>query len=677
MKFSLRHFVAALLGLWVLIWIAYWISLPAVWHIDDIPNIVRNQKIHLSRLAFSSIVDTFFAGPTGKFYRPIPMASFALNWYFHGSEVFGYRLVNILIHCTNAVLLYLIVHLLLQTPRLSGAYNRVQIHWIAFINAVFWSLNPLQVQAVTYIVQRMASMAALFFLLGIYFFLHYRIFSSGAAKKRLLFGCVLSYLLAILSKENAVLFPLSIYVINQVFCTEDSKQICNSKWLVLGTVSLLLTLAIGSVIFLVARGNLFDFIEELYVHRSFTMTERVLTEFRILLLYLSKLFFPLPSRLSFCHDIKVSTSILNPWTTLPSILLIVGALVLSIIGYRKKPLLSFALLFFFLNHGIESTILPLELVFEHRNYLPSVFLFLPLSIGVVRIYEAAYVASRVRRILVIGSVCLAIGLLGNWTFGRNMLWLSAKTLWEDEIQKYPRLARPYHNLAWGYYQAHGKYRQAMALYRKALKLKPHTPLETASTLNNMGRISYLLGDYNHSRHYFERAIQTYPALKLAKVQLASTLIQMNLWEEALAIIDSALQKNPLAPFLLKLKGIALMHKGDINGAAISLSQSLNLRPDAADTRAHLSIVLGRMARYDEALGILNGNKIMNKKNLQYFMVASEIEKMRGDLDACNKLFDQTIQRYGPKKVKEQIFSWKDDKLAIVIGYSYYLSHIAE
>ncbi len=162
--------LATIAGLWVLVWLAYSGSLTASWHLDDIPSIVRNPKLHLTQLTPDALVGTFFAGTSGKIYRPVPMASFAVNWYLGGANVIGYRAVNIAIHCINGMLVFLILVQLLQAPRLSGAYTRSEIHWAALLAALLWALNPVQTQAITYIVQRMAAMAGLFYLIGIYLF---------------------------------------------------------------------------------------------------------------------------------------------------------------------------------------------------------------------------------------------------------------------------------------------------------------------------------------------------------------------------------------------------------------------------------------------------------------------------------------------------------------------------
>src|SRR5690606_32282116 len=105
---------------------------------------------------------------------------------------------------------------------------------------------------------------------------------------------------------------------------------------------------------------------------------------RGLLLYVSLLLYPIPSRLMLLHGVDISRSIIDPWTTLGAIVAIILCLLFAAAKARKYPLLTFAILFFFLNHLVEGTVIPLELVFEHRNFIPSMFVFVPVAYGMAR-----------------------------------------------------------------------------------------------------------------------------------------------------------------------------------------------------------------------------------------------------------------------------------------------------
>lgn len=675
MNISFKRKLAAFIGIWLLIGIGYSSSFTASWHLDDFPNIVRNGRIHLSQLDYDSVVHTFFASASGTFYRPVPMVSFALNWYCSGAGVFGYHLVNIFIHCINGFLLYLVVLRLLQAPRLSSCYNNSEIHWIAFIVSVMWALNPIQTQAITYIVQRMASMAALFYMAGIYLYLRYKNAASMGLKGVFFVACAVSYSLSVLSKENAILFPFSVILIETIFYASIEPRHKKRKVLI-GTISLFLcTLILGFAFFAFEYGNPLHFIEKLYSNRPFTALQRLLTAPRILLFYPSLFIFPTPSRLSLCHDIKVSTSLLEPWTTLPSILFVLAIVGLCIAYYRKKPLISFAIIFYFLNHVVESTILPLELVFEHRNYLPSFFLYLPVAHYIVQIYRRPFFPEKYSRYLTVAAVCLCVGLFCNWTFARNLAWLSEKSLWEDEISKNSQLARPYHNLAWGYYQARGQYEEAMALYRKALTLKAHSSFEIALTLNNMGRIYYLMGEFDYALRFFEKSISEYPGIMITEYQVATTLIQLGRWEEALEKIDETLMISESHPAFLKLKGIALSKIGEDDRAASFFYRCLEQNPNAIDTHAHLSIVLSRMGRFDEAISLFAGHDVVETMNPLMVVTLSEIEKLNGNITMSDKYFNQFIQHQGVEKSREMLLSWKKDHLSVGIDYDHFLEQI--
>ncbi len=198
-------------------------------------------------------------------------------------------------------------------------------------------------------------------------------------------------------------------------------------------ISILIGLIVGFTYFILPYLN--------YENRTFTLTQRLLTEPRIILFYLSQLFYPLASRLSLEHDIIISTSITNTWATIPAILSCLLLIGLGLVTMKKTPFFSFAILFFFLNHMIESTVLPLELIFEHRNYLPSLFLFLPISALVITSIENCRSHSRYARpILIVGTITLLI-FFGVNTYSRNQVWSSELLLMKDAYHKAPNNSR--------------------------------------------------------------------------------------------------------------------------------------------------------------------------------------------------------------------------------------------
>jgi hypothetical protein len=195
--------LAAVLLLLV-IFLIYSNTFNAAWQMDDHPNITDNERLHITELNRDNILRSLFANPRAskykELYRPAACLSFGLNWFFGRDHVFGYHLVNIIIHFSAAYLLYLTIMVLFETPRLKNHF-RGRTHTIALLAAMLWAIHPIQTQAVTYIVQRMAAMAALFYLLSLYFYVKARLNVTPQRRGLLFAASIISYFLAIGSKE--------------------------------------------------------------------------------------------------------------------------------------------------------------------------------------------------------------------------------------------------------------------------------------------------------------------------------------------------------------------------------------------------------------------------------------------------------------------------------------------
>ena len=208
---------------------------------------------------------------------------------------------------------------------------------------------------------------------------------TDRGEKGVFFGfCFLSFMLAVGSKQNTATLPLACLLIEVVFITNPEiwKQ-DKAQWMRIGTLAGLAVLL--GLLLLFWQTNPISTIMDGYRIRPFTMGERLLTEFRVLVFYLYQIFYPVPGQFSILHDITLSTSLFDPWTTSAAVVMIGVLFITAFYTVRRHPLVCFAILFYFLGHSIESTILPLELVFEHRNYLPSLFMFLPVASGLKRL----------------------------------------------------------------------------------------------------------------------------------------------------------------------------------------------------------------------------------------------------------------------------------------------------
>jgi hypothetical protein len=246
----------------------------------------------------------------------------------------------------------------------------------------------------------MSSMAGMFYLLSLVLYVKGRL-SSGWPRVLYFGGMLLAYLLGVFSKENAAILPLFV-ALYEFYFFQKLDLSPRGKNILFTLIGILLVLGVFG--FIIWGERYINITIEGYRYRTFTMSERVLTQSRVVLYYLTLLAFPHPSRLNLDYDFPISKTILDPPTTLISILIIAGLIGYGIWIAKKKPVLSFFILWYFGNLVIESSIFPLEMVYEHRLYLPSVGPFVLFSLMVIRgIEKLKYKAPFLKPILGVGK----------------------------------------------------------------------------------------------------------------------------------------------------------------------------------------------------------------------------------------------------------------------------------
>jgi len=594
----------ALTLLALLIFLVYANSLNADWQMDDKPNILDNQDLQIDNLLPDNLFQSFFAHPgTGKrLYRPLVCLTFAINWYFGKDDSAGYHWVNIIIHILAAFVLYSVILILFETPTLKGKYSEKEIHFISLLSATLWAVNPIQTQAVTYIVQRMTAMSALFYMLGLFSYIRARLSFSPSRKTACFTGCILSFLCALGSKENAAIFPLSLIVIEIAFFRFSLKNFFRNTP---QNVALGLGVLTFIALFLYySKGDLFFFLKG-YEHRSFSVLERILTQPRVILFYLSLIFYPLPQRLSVDHDIVLSTSFLSPWSTLPSILILSALTILGVALLRKNPIIGFAIPFFFVNHLIESTIIPLEMIFEHRNYLPSAFLFFPvamlLHVG-IRYYRDQ---SRWISIAVTAFPVFLLINLGWGTHIRNFAWASSKSLWEDALKKAPGNSRPLVNLAielgWKENATQKDLAEALFFLKKALTLNKPNNYQQADIYGNIAGILFRMNEYENAVLFYEKALTVDPLFIQNRYDLAQSLILLKRFDEASYHLDFILNNSAAKNYKYpNLKGFVLLWQDRYPEALLFLQEALHIAPGVGSVLLNTGVALSRLQSFKNA-----------------------------------------------------------------------------
>ncbi|KPK55856.1 MAG: hypothetical protein AMJ59_23210 [Gammaproteobacteria bacterium SG8_31] len=392
--------------------------------LDDIPQLealIKESATDPATLFRNYIIST--SGPTG---RPVVMATFIVDAIGHGPDLWWWKYGNVLFHLVNGLLVFWLAAMLIHaSPR------RISVDpWIpAAVIAGVWLLHPLQVSTVLYIVQRMTQLSTLFVLAGLVCYVRGRLIQEQSRAWGWLLiglGFLVFYPLGILSKENALIFPVLCSLIELLVLRFRGSESTKRQVRIFHGILLAGYLAAGVLVL----ANFSSIVLGRYEIRDFTPTERVLTQFRVIVQYLAMLLVPIQRNMGFFHDdLTVSTSLFDPVTTLLSGLFLLILLVAAILLHRKMPLFSLGILFYFVSHIIESSILGLELMFEHRNYLGSIGIIIAVS-GI------AFAASGYRRALGALAAIVLIG-FSLLTWQRSLTWSSPYFFYEYAYRVHP------------------------------------------------------------------------------------------------------------------------------------------------------------------------------------------------------------------------------------------------
>jgi tetratricopeptide (TPR) repeat protein len=593
-----------LLILGLLVAAIYANTMGAPFYFDDSYNIRDNRHIRLAQLTLEGLLKAGFDSPIAS--RPVANISFGLNYYFGGNAVFGYHLVNVAIHMITGLLLFLFVQTTLTLRWKTGgdasgpAADSAPAHgWhaldptsVSFWTAALWLVHPVQTQSVTYIVQRMNSLAVLFFMLSLWLYVRGRMAQlrrSNAARHSAIqpyawfAGSLIGGLLALGSKEIAGTLPFFILLYEWYFF-----QDLNGSWLkrnaIYGVPILLLFFLI---LFMYLGSHPFDSIMQTYAARDFTPGQRVLTEFRVVIFYLGLLIWPHPSRLNLEHDFALSTSLFDPVTTVIALVAVVGMLGLGIYLARRQRILSFCILWFLGNLAIESSVIGLELVFEHRLYMPSMLLILAAVLLFCR-----YIRSRRLQAILLGVVVM----VSAWgTFERNTVWQDELALFSDCVKKSPNKARARNALGGALFDQ-DRVQEAIAQYTESIRLDP----DYASAHYNLAIALAEKGDAAGAIRHYREALRITPEDPSVHTNLGIELYQQGKVDEAMEHYTTALKIDPDFENAHIQLGIALTRIGKIPDAVQHYTEVLRINPASAEAQNNLGNIYLKQGQLKEA-----------------------------------------------------------------------------
>ena len=583
---------------------AHTLSVPFI--LDDVDTISANAHIRIETLTVQSLLHAAFESPLPR--RPVANVSFALNYYWGGYHPFGYHVANILIHLMTGFWLFCFIQNTLTLNR----YRTHTAIWLAFAATTIWLVHPLQTQSVTYTVQRMNSLAAMFYLMSLVFYVKGRLATRQAdatpnAKRVGYFwyiGSIFAGIMAIGTKEIAATLPFFILLYEWYFFQDLSwNWIRKHSGMIFGMLML-----IGSIVLLYLGTDPLDRISVSYSRRDFTIEQRLMTQLRVVVFYFSLLIWPHPSRLNLEHDFDLSRSLLDPMSTLLALAMLSGLLVTAVVLARRHRLFSFCILWIMGNLVIESSVIGLELVFEHRMYLPSMLAILMVPVWLQQHVQQRWAAAVLCAIAVVFSI---------WTYQRNTVWQDKVTLLTDCINKSPGKARPYNTLGTVYYHS-GDYKSARALFTKVLELNPRH----AGAHNNIGVVLALEKEYESAIDHFKEALRLLPGYADATRNLQKAIEDRQV-DHDLRNFQALAQNRPDDPDIQHQLGKLYQQKGDLNSAIHHFNTAVSLRPDDYKSLEGLGVSHAHKGDYRQALHVFK-KMIDLKPDLPspYFYIAS-------------------------------------------------------
>jgi len=603
--------------------IGYGHTLNYSFHFDDAGDIVDNPAIR----NISAFGQLWSHAPE----RFLAMVSFAMNYTIHEFDVVGYHIVNIIIHIVTVIAIGAFSWLLLASPKIRHP-NKNQI---ALIVALLFVAHPLHVQAVTYIVQRMASMATMFYMLSLVFYAYSRQIARSITRRRLLIALsILSSICAMFTKQISFTLPIAVLLYEVCFLQPNLRSIFHKRGLIILIPSLILILIIPALSGF-NLGLLFRTIEPQQGHEvTLNGFNYLLTQFRVIVTYIRLLILPINQNLD--YDYPIYESITNPNVML-SFFLLTTMLVLALQHWNRHRIAAFGVLWFFLTLSVESSIIPIpNVIFEHRMYLPSFGLLLA---GTYLLFNLR--STRIRK-YVPAILASAIVVLLIATIQRNKVWENDWTLWNDVVQKSPNKARPWNNRG-KYSLDQQNYKAAIADFNKSIRINPryfHPKYNRGVALQKLGYLDKALHEFNGLIEDFPKSYETYNSRgciylvhrkfnkALHDLSLALTLkpdfidalnnravlyLQTSNVDQAMQDFKEILTQEPRNPEALINFSLAHMQQQNYTIAIHNFSTYLSNHPPTIDVYLSRGKSYLKTDKYKNALSDFNNALRMNPK----------------------------------------------------------------
>ena len=535
--------ILVLLGVAAITVFAYYPGMSAGFYFDDEPNLLEVTALHWNEFSWSNVSGALRDAHLTS--RPVANTSMALNHLASGLDPAPYHWTNHLIHLAVGFALFWVITLF-QRHHGPGSGNRN----IASLAVLLFLVHPLNIQATTYMVQRMTSLATLFVLLGLGSYLSGRYQVDATRRWAWYLLTAICFLLAAGSKEIGLLLVPLLLLYESCFngtewLTAYRRSVNQVGYPLVILGGFLLVFLVGWLGLAIAGDHLYW--TETMPSRNFSGIERVLTQTRVQFFYLSLLLWPVPWRLSLDHDFVVSQSFLDPITTLLAFAVIAVTLVVAVRSIRTRPNVAFPVLAYLLLHSMEAGPVSLELVYEHRMYLPMTML--ALLIGLNLVPTTTKYAVSIYSVLLVAGFLLAVS-----TYQRNLVWGDMMTFYRDTAQKSPGKFRPQYNLGTQLGER-GELTEAKVALERAIRIRPDSSLAH----NQLANIYLLTNQPQPAEDHYRLAVEYDSENAEALFNLSNVLMSQGRSAEQQEMLERFIQVAP--PYLEEQKQWALRQLG--------------------------------------------------------------------------------------------------------------------
>ncbi len=561
------------------------------------------------------------SGSMGRNARVVGVYTFAINYYLHKLDVFGYHAGNFLIHIITALLVWCFMCLLLSVPCLK--HKKIIRHktTVGFLTALLFLSHPVQTQAVTYLAQRFASLATLFYVLSLCFYIKGRLVFS---KKLLAVFCFLLSAIAAIAgmytKGIVMTLPLVIILMEVMFLSkgEEGKIKLPKFW----GIYVIFILSLMLIVPRIFSFGVFSFHSsmpsESHLNDIITSNKYFLTQFRVATVFIRLLFFPFGQNLD--YDFPLSQSLFE-FSTLGAVLFIMSVIFLAIKIRSKYPLISFGIFWFFLTFSVQF-IPRANIIAEHKLYLLSIGFCIALCVG---IYE---IAKNIKEFKVVVSVIIII--FSFLTFQRNKVWKDEITLWQDVVKGSPNKPRGLLNLGKAYAD-YGQPQLALKYYDEVIKVDSRD----FKAYNNKGNVyyrakqfslalknynealainkEYLQGYINRAVLYtalkkyalalidYKKAFKIRPAYNLLHFNWANTYARMKEYDLAIEHYTRAIRQKMEYSEVFRNRGNAYKLKGKYDLAIADYDKAIEMEPRVGIAYFHRSLAYQAKGNIDQAI----------------------------------------------------------------------------